>query len=39
MLFDWVGSEAVVELDGVDEVWAGEPRANGERSLELFVSR
>ena len=39
MLFDWVGPEAVVELEGVDRVWAGEPRADGERSLELFVRR
>ena len=38
-LFDWTGSEAALTFDGVDEVWAGEPRANGERSLELFVSR
>ena len=39
MLFDWVGSEAVVELEGIDSVWAGKPRADGERSLELFVRR
>ena len=39
MLFDWVGPEAVVELEGIDRVWAGEPRADGERSLELFVRR
>ena len=39
LLFDWVGPEAVVELEGIDRVWAGEPRADGERSLELFVRR
>ena len=39
MLFDWVGPEAVVELEGIDRVWAGAPRADGERSLELFVRR
>ncbi|MEO0492730.1 MAG: DUF4031 domain-containing protein [Actinomycetota bacterium] len=39
MLFDWVGPEAVVDLDGIDRVWAGEPRVDGERSLELFVRR
>lgn len=39
VLFDWVGPEAVVELEGIDRVWAGQPRADGERSLELFVRR
>lgn len=39
VLFDWVGPAAVVELDGIDLVWPGEPRADGERSLELFVRR
>ena len=39
LLFDWVGPEAVVELEGIDRVWSGEPRADGERSLELFVRR
>jgi len=39
VLFDWVGPEAVVELEGIDRIWAGQPRADGERSLELFVRR
>ena len=34
-----VALEAVVELEGIDLVWAGAPRADGERSLELFVRR
>ena len=38
-LFDWIGPEAAVDLPGLDRVWAGEPRADGERSLELFVGR
>jgi hypothetical protein len=38
-LFDWVGPEATVELPELDRVWAGEPRADGERSLELYVAR
>ncbi|MEM9467178.1 MAG: DUF4031 domain-containing protein [Actinomycetota bacterium] len=38
-LFDWVGPEATVALPDIDRVWAGEPRADGERSLELFVRR
>ena len=39
LLFDWHGDP--VDLPGlpVDEVWAGEPRVDGERSLELFVER
>ena len=38
-LFDWFGPEAVVDLTDVDRIWAGEPRPDGERSLELFVAR
>ena len=38
-LFDWVGPEATVDLPDIDRVWAGEPRSDGERSLELFVTR
>lgn len=38
-LFDWVGPAAMVDLADIDRVWAGEPRADGERSLELFVAR
>lgn len=38
-LFDWVGPEATVDLPDVDRVWAGEPRPDGERSVELFVAR
>ena len=39
VLFDWFGPEAELQLPGVDLVWAGEPRADGERSLELLVRR
>lgn len=38
-LFDWVGAEATLHLPMVDQVWAGQPRGDGERSLELFVVR
>jgi len=38
-LFDWVGPEAMVQMPMVDRVWAGAPRADGERSLELFIQR
>ena len=38
-LFDWVGPEAVVDLPDADLAWAGEPRADGERSLEVFIAR
>ena len=38
-LFDWVGPEVTVDLPDIDLVWAGEPRSDGERSLELFVAR
>lgn len=38
-LFDWVGAETTLELPDVDQVWAGAPRADGERSLELFITR
>ncbi|MEM9204055.1 MAG: DUF4031 domain-containing protein [Actinomycetota bacterium] len=38
-IFDWVGPAATVDLPDLDLVWAGEPRADGERSLELFAAR
>ena len=38
-LFDWFGPAPTVTLADVDRVWAGEPRADGERSLEVFVRR
>ena len=37
VLFDWVGPRMSVPELPVDEVWAGAPRRDGERSLELFV--
>lgn len=37
VLFDWVGPRVAVPDLAVDEVWAGAPRRDGERSLELFV--
>jgi len=38
-LFDWVGPAASLNLPMLDQTWAGEPRVDGERSLELFVAR
>lgn len=39
VLFDWHGEPVDPRGLPVDEVWAGEPRVDGERSLELFVER
>lgn len=39
LLFDWHGERVSPAGIDVDEVWAGEPRADGERSLELFAAR
>ena len=39
VLFDWIGDPVTVPVASVDEVWAGAPRRDGERSLELFVRR
>ena len=39
VLFDWHGDPVDVEKVAVDQVWAGAPRVDGERSLELFVQR
>jgi len=38
-LFDYMGPQAVVDLEGLDEIWIGQPRRDGERSVELFVGR
>lgn len=39
VLFDWHGDPVEAARLAVDQVWAGEPRVDGERSLELFVER
>ena len=39
VLFDWHGAAVETRDVRVDQVWAGEPRVDGERSLELFVER
>ena len=38
-LFDYFGPPAAINLDPAVDVWAGEPRRDGERSVELFVDR
>ena len=42
VLFDWHG-DPIDPIDatglGIDQVWASDPRVDGERSLELFVER
>lgn len=39
VIFDFVGPEPAVDLPEIDRIWPGEPRVDGERSLELFVRR
>ena len=38
-IFDWRGEAVDTAGVSVDQVWAGQPRVDGERSLELFVER